>query len=397
MLTNPDRGVSLHAWKLFSKLLLSEDEDKTLGLYRFRQHICHPRDSLPRYLEPMTSLNADFITHLVISGGCDFTTAEMLCLADVKNLGVLELIQPADDLGGAFPEINDRLVRGWTEKDDPFPLLRVLRIWGDETTTQESLVWMSKFPSLALYDVMGSREDWTTAHDHAITHGWELADTIPGLEDSLLRYLMLVAPLDMGFSNRLQQLARSIDSDLVSLCSDSRCAVKFVTEDQAPPLLNYLTDSAKMNMPPWDPDAIRRDARACQENPFEAWAFWLYALIGQLGQNRDLKKRGFQPESEAVVGPFVLTSKPFASLFLGHSGRGGIAAKPSYIRRGLFSIKRYTFTRKDIVGGGTVPAAEPVPVPPTADSHEPERGPPVLAARKQKRKRLDDVLRAMSG
>ncbi|PHH84022.1 hypothetical protein CDD83_2622 [Cordyceps sp. RAO-2017] len=144
------RGLCLHAWRLFSRRLLREDNDKTLGLHRFRQHICRPTDELSRYTQPMTSLPVDFITHLVISGGCDFTTNQMLCLADVKNLGVLELIQPADTTGAAFPNISDRLLRGWTEMEKPFPLLRVLRIWGDRHTTQESLRWVSKFPSLFL-------------------------------------------------------------------------------------------------------------------------------------------------------------------------------------------------------------------------------------------------------
>lgn len=388
--------MSLHAWKLFSKLLLREDDDKSLGLYRFRYHICQPREALKRYLEPVTALNVDFITHLVISGGCDFTTSEMLCLADIKNLGVLELIQPGDDLGSVFPEITDRLVRGWTEKDDPFPLLRVLRIWGDDATTQESLQWVSKFPSLALYDVMGSREDWPAPGVHATNNGWELADTVPGLEDSLLRYLMLFAPLERGSNNRLQFLAKSIDSDLVSLCADSRCAVKFVPQEETPSLLSYLTDSAKMGLPPWDPDAIRRDARACHGTPFEAWAFWLYSFIGQLGQNSDLKRRGLDPDSQAVVGPFVLPRKPLASLFLGHSGRGGITSKPSYVRRGMFWTKRFTFTRTDVLRGGIPMEPQPDPSIKTNLS-APERDPSKLSTRPQKRQRLDDILNTMSG
>lgn len=396
MLTST-RGVSLHAWKLFSKLLLSEDDEKTLGRYRFRQHICHPRDELRRYLEPMASISVEFITHLVISGGCDFTTHEMLCLAGIKNLGALEFIQPADDLRGVFPQVSDRLVRGWTETDEPFPLLRILRIWGDQSTTQESLQWVSKFPSLALYDVMGSREDWREAGSHAADQGWDLAEPVPGLENSLLRYLMLFAPVEESVGHgRLKDLARGIDSDLLSLCSDSQCTVKFVPEDQAPPLLNYLTDSAKMHMTPWDADAAVRDARACHGMPFEAWAFWLYAFIGQLSQNSDLQGHGLNLETQAVVGPFVLPSKPLASLFLGHSGRLGIADKPSYVSRGLFSTKRFTFTRLGATSrkkgssaeSGHTTKTNPVP---------PQRKPSILSMKRQKRKRLHDVLQALSG
>ncbi|PNY24399.1 Succinyl-3-ketoacid-coenzyme a transferase [Tolypocladium capitatum] len=387
------RGVCLHAWKLFSKLLLREDEEKTLGLFRFRQHICRPTDELKRYTQPMTSLTTDFITHLVISGGCEFTANEMLCLADVKNLGVLELLQPADEVSAVFPLVNDRLIRGWTEVENPFPLLRILRIWGDQFTTQESLRWVSKFPSLALYDVLGSREDWPSPHSHATDGGWELAELAPGLEDSLMRYLMLFAPLEETRYSRLRDLARSVDSDLVSLCSDSRCAVKFVADRQAPPLLDYLTDTAKVHMPTWDPDAASREAKSCHGVAFEPWAFWLYSFIGQLSQDRDMKSRGIQSGTQAVAGPFVLPSKPLACLFLGHSGRGGIPSKPPYVSRGLFSTSRYTFTRPGVMRGqrGTDP-------PPISKSRMnlvfSERAGSRL--RRNKRQRLDDMLQSLS-
>lgn len=343
----------------------------------------------------MSSFSADFITHLVISGGCGFGTHEMMCLAEARNLGVLEIIQPADELRAIFPQVSDSLIKGWTEVDNPFPLLRILRIWGDQTTTQASLQWLAKFPSLALYDVMGSREDWTSPHDEDVNAGWELAQPISGLDDSLLRYLMLFAPLEETRTNRLRDLSRSIDSDLVSLCGDSRCALKFVKEREAPPLLDYLTDTAKVNISAWDADAVSREARACHGVPFEAWAFWLYSFIGQISSDSDLESHGVKPETQTVVGPFVLPSKPLACLFLGHSGRGGISSKPSYVSRGLFSTRRYTFTRMSLVRGAYDGQVQPIPItkPNIVVS---ERTGPVLAVRKQKRKRLDDVLQALS-
>ncbi|CAG7556591.1 unnamed protein product, partial [Fusarium equiseti] len=344
------RGVCLHAWKMISKILMDDQDDKTLGLYRFRQHICRPGNDLARYTEPLTAPPTDFITHLVLTGGCSFSTHDLLCLADMPNLGALELIQPADELRTVFPTVSDRLVRGWTEKPDPFPLLRILRIWGDQSTTQESLKWVSKFPSLALYDVMGAREDWTKSYEAAAKNGWEQDDAPSGLEDSLLRYLMLFAPLEETRNKSLRDLAASIDNDLVSLCSDSRCAVKFVQDHQAPPLLDYLTDTAKVQTPSWDTDAASREARACHGVAFESWAFWLYSFLGQLSSDRDLEARGARPSTKAVAGPFVLPSRPLACLHLGHSSRyGGIGTRPSYVSRGLFATRKYTFTR-DIAG-----------------------------------------------
>ncbi|CAH0027840.1 unnamed protein product [Clonostachys rhizophaga] len=351
------RGLCLHAWKIFSKALLPQDEERTLSLYRYRHHICQPRVELKRYIEPLTSPSVDFITHLAISGGQSFTTSEMLWLTDIRNLGVLEIIRPADELGADFPDVSDRLIRGWTERPDPFPLLRVLRIFGDESTTQKSLHWVSKFPSLVLYDVIGAREDWPTHEQEAIDQGWESARLgNMALDDSLLRYLTLFSHVDERQAKGLRELARSVDADLLSLCADSGCEVKFVPDRQAPELIDYLTDSAKIvgSLPSWERNGAATATRACHGAIFEAWAFWLYSIIGQLSNDRDLEKQGTSPGLQAVAGPFVLPSKPFASLFLGHSGRGGISLSPSYVKHGLFATKRFTFIRPSILQGKSI-------------------------------------------
>lgn len=393
------RGACLHAWKLFSKFLLAEDEEKTLGLYRFRQHICKPGYDLKAYTQPLTSFPIDFITHLVISGGCSFATSDLLCLTDIKNLGVLEIIQPADEMKSTFPQVTDRLIRGWTETEDAFPLLRILRIWGDQSTTQESLRWVSKFPSLALYDVMGSRDDWTAPHDHAIKHRWELADTVSGTEGSLLHYLMLFAPPDESPANSSRDLARSIDSDLLSLCGDSRCAVKFVENRQAPKLIDYLTDAAKVSGYSWNTDSAQAlGARACHGIPFEAWAFWLYSFIGQNTQDGDLSTYGAYDDTQAVAGPFVLPSKPMACLYLGHSGRGGITSRPAYVSRGLFATKRFTFIRPNAVNGVAQTEAASTPEESTKAGNPQHNGSGTAPSlRRQKRKRLDHVLTTLAG
>ncbi|KAH7212455.1 hypothetical protein DER44DRAFT_225216 [Fusarium oxysporum] len=389
------RGVSLHAWRYLSKLLMDGGDDKNLGLYRFRQHICHPGNDLTRYTQPLTAPPSDFITHIVIAGGCTFNTHDLLGLADMPNLGVLEIIQPTERT--AFPNISDRLVRGWSEKPDPFPLLRVLRIWGDETTSKASLQWVSKFPSLAMYDVIGARDSWDASKVAAQEHGWEQADAPPHrLDDSLLRYLMLFVPLEETRDRNLRDLAASIDNDLVSLCSDSRCAVKFVQDRQAPLLLNYLCDTAKENTPWWDTDAASREARTCHGVAFEAWAFWLYSFLGQLCSDQDLEARGALPYTyKAVAGPFILPSRPIACLHLGHtSQRGGIDTRPSYISRGLFATRQFTFTRKSVIqtSNGKKPATIPKKGVNLVCS---ERSAPMLTTRKAKRKRVVDVLEDM--
>lgn len=343
LLTEANRGVNLHAWKILSKYLLRGEDhsEPTLSQYRYRQHICDPSHALSVYTEPLTSPTCAFITHLVISGSCDFSTSEMVSLAQMPNLGVLEIMQPADELRVIFPQVTDRLIRGWINTPNPFPLLRILRIWGDQTTTQDSLKHLANLPSLALYDVMGSRDDWQRAEEYGVASGWELAESASRMEDSLLRYLMLFAPDREARLQRRKDMSARIDLDLTSLCEDSSSVVKFVPYGEAPELLDYLTNGSIE--PPKRDEFPSGNARSCKGVAFEPWAFWLYSFIGQIKGDEELST-----ETQAVAGPFVLPSKPMACVFLGHNGRGGIASRPSYIRRGLFATQRYTFTRTEM-------------------------------------------------
>lgn len=278
----------------------------------------------------------------------------MLCLADMRNLGALEITHPTDDRNSAPPQINDRLVRGWSEKENPFPLLRILKVWGNETTSQNSLQWVTKFPSLTLYDVMGDREDWKDPNSVAQKHGWQVSDAPTRLEGSLLRSLMLLAPAAGEISTNN---AKSVDADLVSLCSDSRLTVNFVDDGQASPLLNFLTDTAKLNEYAMQAEVPLQEDSACHSAAFESWAFWLYAFMGQLTKDRDLKEQGVHSNRQASIGPFILPSKPMACLYLGHNDRGRIASTPAYVKGGLFKTRRFTFTREAC--GKTVTAEKP--------------------------------------
>ncbi|KAM3459248.1 hypothetical protein NHJ6243_007072 [Beauveria neobassiana] len=385
-------GACLHAWKIFSELLMTgEQNDPALDLYRFRQHLCHPEEELKLYIQPLNSASVDFISHIIISGNCIFQGNELLALADMKNLGVLELIKPADGIFASFPQVNDRIIRGWSEAVDPFPLLRVLKIWGDQTVTEVSLRWAAKFPSLVLYDVIAGKDGWTSACEEAKATGWTVSQQIARSEDmSILRYLMLFAPSEDMAMKRFFDLSRSIDDDLINLSRDARCVLKHVSYNEAPPLLDCLMDSAKVSViqPDISRKAVPTETQFCHEAAFEAWAFWLYSLIGQLSGDRDMESRGIGPKQQTVAGPFVLPSKPMACLFLGHIGHGGITSKPSYISRGLFATKRFTFTRLEILKGIIPPNTRLA-----AGAANSEIAPKRQASVKHnKRKRIEDVL-----
>ncbi|ROT42739.1 hypothetical protein SODALDRAFT_336363 [Sodiomyces alkalinus F11] len=394
-----NRGTCLQAWKVLSKLLLIEDGEKTLGLYKYRHHICRPSEPLSHYTKPLESPSFDFLSYLNISGPCSFDSIELMALPELKNLAVLEIIQPADELRTVFPRISDRLVRGWSEKHDPFPLLRILRVWGDESVTEHSLQYLSQFPSLLLYDVNGSRSDWGNAETVASLHGWETAEPLHGPRDSLLWYLILFKPLDEDQPGMLRDLARSIDEGLINFCQNNNQPLSFVPSETAPPFLDYLNDAARSNLPLYIDSPSSYNAQSCKGYPFETWAFFLNSFLGQLTKDEDLKKNRAGVTKQAVSGSLTLPSRPLACLQLGHCGRSGISPTVSYVRRGLFATSRYTFYKKGIPGGNipnaTIPKSKEVSasMKPQPQLSSVETG---LTLNRQKRRRIDDLLRSFT-
>ncbi|KAK6226610.1 hypothetical protein QIS74_00165 [Colletotrichum tabaci] len=392
-----NRGVCFQAWKVLSKFLLAEDDEKTLGLYRYRQHICLPSEDLRYYLKPLESPAVDFVTHLNITGSCSFAENELLALARLRNLAVLEIIQPADELGLTFPKVDDRLVRGWSEIDDPFPLLRILRLWGDESVTRHSLKHVSKFPSLALYDVNASRSDWRGAVDMALGEGWEMEEPLHGPQDSLLWYLMLFDSVEESKPRQLQGLARNIDDGLMNFCQSSNQPIQFVPSRDTPPFLDHLGGAAKRNLSMYV-DVPGYEAQTCKGFPFETWAFWLYSFIGQFTKDEDLKRAGLEMGQKTVSEQLVLPSKPLACLQLGHCGSArpaGIAPAVSYVRRGLFATSRYTFFRTSSSSTRQASARRTAELmKPTVQLGNVETG---LNPNRKKRRRLDDILQSFMG
>ncbi|KAL0939474.1 cbs domain-containing protein [Colletotrichum truncatum] len=390
-----NRGICFQAWKIFSKFLLTEDDEKTLSLYRYRQHICQPTESLRHYLRPLESHSFDFVAHLVIAGGCSFSENELLALANLKNLAILEIIQPPDDLRAVFPIVDDRLIRSWSEMNDPFPLLRILRLWSDESTSMHSLKYVSKFPSLIVYDINAARSDWKGAADSALDEGWEMAEPLHGPHDSLLWYLMLFDSVEESKPRQLQGLARNIDEGLINFCQSSSQPIKFVSAQEVPSFLDHIGDAAKRNLSLYV-DVPGYEAQTCKGFPFETWAFWLYSFIGQLIKDEDLKRAQLKSERKTVSEKLILPSKPFACLQLGHyGGRPGITPAVSYVRRGLFSTARYTFFRTSSASSRQEAVRKNMELmKPTVQLGNVETG---LNPNRKKRRRLDDILQSFLG
>ncbi|OTB12521.1 hypothetical protein K445DRAFT_378473 [Daldinia sp. EC12] len=166
-LVRDDRPIPLQSYLVLATCLAKQhrkygkEDLMPKGLFHFNHAIGTPFLPLLSYIKPLTSNSFDFIVHLVIAHvRISFSEHEFLVLSDLKNLGVLEIIQPNRLTLHKFPRITDSIIRHWSEVPNPFPILRVLRIWGFDCTTFRSLTYLNKFPSLVVYDVAGRKRDW---------------------------------------------------------------------------------------------------------------------------------------------------------------------------------------------------------------------------------------------
>lgn len=182
---------SIRGWRLFSSVLLKELTRVPLGLYWFRWQEKVPLvHDLPRLVKLSTSPALDFLTHLTIHKVWMYRASDLMALADMPNLGILEVSDLHDrgyandtDPEAADSVLSDRLVRGWSEKESPFPNLRILVITSVySSVTILTLQYASRFPSL-VYCVLRSASLSDCEHGmkrRATTLGWRLEeDTTP--------------------------------------------------------------------------------------------------------------------------------------------------------------------------------------------------------------------------
>ncbi|KAK4131480.1 hypothetical protein BT67DRAFT_444717 [Trichocladium antarcticum] len=191
------RNMSLHAWSILSAELSGDavsdaqmrvsaenrPQDEItipMGLYRYCQEIIDPPCELRVYTSPLRGLSMHCLAYLCIDDIARFETHELLSLAKLELLAVLELIAREPMSGG----ISDRLIRGWREtKPLAFPGLRVLKITSrTHEVSEASLEYVFEFPRLEIFDVTAlPASRWRKAERIANTDGWMV--TRP--EDSL--------------------------------------------------------------------------------------------------------------------------------------------------------------------------------------------------------------------
>lgn len=285
-----------------------------------------------------------------------------MLLPSIKNLGVLQLIQTDDKT--RFPEINDRLIRGWCENPDSFPMLRVLRILTlNPNLTSMALETLSRLPALGWLELFVDKYVWKRSPQLEKSFGWHFINnhafvghqnTIPVENHASLGSLR---PKRKALGKRDQALVER--RDLWTL--------RKVAFDKAPGLLEVIGHNYKVAQGMSDmlfecfAGAIACPASSDDRQGVDKFAFWTYSMLGQICGNHEFAVNDVFCDEQPMFGPLVLPAIPMASLFLGRAPAPWRKAPLAIIDAGL---RHWVFYRKapgSSTAGEVNTDEEPVP------------------------------------
>ncbi|KAI1338114.1 hypothetical protein F5Y15DRAFT_131943 [Xylariaceae sp. FL0016] len=331
-----DKSLSLHDWRTTQKFVRREPGLlQKFGIEFFSKSLRIPRSERPlfSYVKPLVSSSFDFLVQLSLTDGAAFETNDLLCLTQLKNLGVLQIIQPgADERASVFPRVTDSILRVWAEQQDAFPVLRILRIWGNHFTTYKSLPFVSKFPALRIYDVAGLSRDWAMGEAPL---RWSLyRNTWPkhafGRDSHTLRWDthpmgMLAQHLHLLGAPYLSHFIRNDDemTDMEWKWILIEHLVSGVLSLEAVPQPTSRGKVAKTKDPGVlfnaKPDRERLSSLVNEEDFRHAWGLILYSQIGEMTKNDDLIRQGVKIGDEGhTIRKLMLPPVPLVTLSLGH-------------------------------------------------------------------------------
>ncbi|KAI0517750.1 hypothetical protein F5B22DRAFT_97406 [Xylaria bambusicola] len=270
--------ISLETWKLLATMLAPNcrPTEDICPLLVNHYMVVAKIQPLAAFIEPLNSPTFDFLTHLTIASNVPGSAAELLQLVQLKNLAILEFIQvdttpEARGFLHIMDQLTDSVLREWSTTPGAFPLLRVMRIWGNGCTTRHSLRYISAFPSLVLYDVAGEQHDWHFT-DHSVWRGrhgtWK----------------------HHHFEINLHTHGWLLDRALIR---DPR---KRTSPGISSTIKNYFYGD-------------------------QCWGFLMYGYIGRLLSNRDLSSQGLVLGETALgLGKLSLPPRPIVNVTLGPMG-----------------------------------------------------------------------------
>ncbi|KAI8965548.1 hypothetical protein F5Y11DRAFT_294591 [Daldinia sp. FL1419] len=253
--------------------------------------------SFLNYIQPLMTSSFEFIVQLTLARDLHFSTSDYQSLTRLKNLGVLEIIQSRSCT--RFPRITDSVVRNWSEVSNPFPILRVLRIWGDHFTTFRSLRYLPKFPSLAVYDVAGRAIDWD---DH-----WEISEP-EWHSDANVR-----SKEPNGFMLRhfFRRWSTS-GSDLGNFIQDSLLYSSPRSSHEPAGIQTDVVDAAEKNST-W-PEVSKKYGHLFSKISLHTMSYMLFRQIGRLLRDRDLAAQGMNDIKKLVEDDYRSLPTPYIAV-----------------------------------------------------------------------------------
>ncbi|KAK3942066.1 hypothetical protein QBC46DRAFT_284873 [Diplogelasinospora grovesii] len=340
------KNISLQAWRIFSKLFIAPHShsdhnwDATvvlpMNLFRYGQQIPDPTAELAVYTTPLSSLGTDFITSLAICRVPGLQTNELIHLASMPNLGILEIEECPDGVSGT---VSDYLIRGWSEQENPFPVLRFLRVHHNRALSQHSLQYISAFPALCVYEVSGPWGQWENGPSTANRCGWkgfykghgrDYGDYVKSLLDSFKFSLeqqddkRVLAALDNVMSGLYQNGQQPVSVNMAmspTQGQDESSSVRGKIWQTLRRTVEEHEHGKREKSKGMDTGSVVVGEDNNKDEMFDnSVAFWTYALTEQLYPAGELGM-GDGPKSKATAtvgggGGAALPSKPVASLQL---------------------------------------------------------------------------------
>ncbi len=215
--------------------------------------------------------------------------------------------------------LSDRLVRGWSEVPNAFPALRILSLCGGRRLSPASLDYVSKFPMLGLYILVGRLIPIYSAEELAATHGWKLQ--WPSISEEADTLSNIVLTLAVGTQICLGEGVLSTCRELSSMHSNGKQTIEILDraksgrpthKENRRQTLRGIAKLAAGDKQPEHPDTEPQlDSRWIS---FAARSFWLHSILSQMDPTPVSKG-----QRAGYIDGIELLGAPFASLHLGRA------------------------------------------------------------------------------
>ena len=390
--------VSFKTWLLFAKFLRSEStiaEDFLLYTERYADY----RGQIPLnlYIKPLISDSLDFITSLCIIS--PVAVADLLRFSRIKNLGILEIINPIKHNGTTEFGVSDRLIRGWhdaAKTENAFPILRILRLWNHEGLTEKCLHYINAFPALTLFDVRGC-DLRSGAKSLAKCLGWQntkgkhLLEWVQDLCQERRETLRLQhglgsfeAPDERTYNDTVQQVTlEDLEAYLLS---------KSWSWTDYPEGSSYKTSRVPRALTCSSSEYMKR--QSTRLNLEETGLYRIYAGIGEFTQNMDFTRSGRAVQNLLVQDGELLVPLPVVFVNIGEGLR---IQEPHRGDALVFLRSRAHHQDESVMGGHIMEETQGIDVTHTlADSASVSVKSNSARKQRQKKRKLEDVLSAFT-